>query len=73
MTTCFYFFRMITRLQVNTCPSIAVLHSLQRKKEMSFNNVFEELNHDNNENQQTEVKNNDADDAVNAVKRPYMR
>ena len=31
---------------------------------MIFNNAFEELNHDNNENQQTEVNNNDADDAV---------
>ena len=29
-----------------------------------FNNAFEELNHDN-ENQQTEVHNDDADDAVN--------
>ena len=36
---------------------------------MIFNNAFEELNHDNNENQQTEVHNNDADDAVH-VKRP---
>ena len=36
---------------------------------MIFNNAFEELNHDNNENQQTEVHNDDADDAVN-VKRP---
>ena len=36
---------------------------------MIFNNAFEKLNHDNNENQQTEVHNNDADDAVN-VKRP---
>ena len=35
---------------------------------MIFNNAFEELNHDN-ENQQTEVHNDDADDAVN-VKRP---
>ena len=35
---------------------------------MIFNNVFEELNHDN-ENRQTEVHNNDVDDAVN-VKRP---
>ena len=33
---------------------------------MIFNNAFEELNH--NENQQTEVHNDDADDAVN-VKR----
>ena len=33
-----------------------------------FNNAFEELNYDN-ENQQTEVHNNDTDDAVN-VKRP---
>ena len=33
-----------------------------------FNNAFEELNHDN-ENQQTEVHNDDTDDAVN-VKRP---
>ena len=33
-----------------------------------FNNVFEELNHDK-ENQQTEVHNNDTGDAVN-VKRP---
>ena len=31
---------------------------------MIFNNAFEELNHDN-ENQQTEVHNDDADDAVN--------
>ena len=36
---------------------------------MVFNNAFEELNHDTNENQQTEVHNGDADDAVN-VKRP---
>ena len=36
---------------------------------MIFNNAFAELNHDNNENQQTEVHNDDADDAVN-VKRP---
>ena len=36
---------------------------------MIFNNAFEELNHDNNENQQTEVHNDDVDDAVN-VKRP---
>ena len=35
---------------------------------MIFNNAFEELNHDN-ENQQTEVHNDDVDDAVN-VKRP---
>ena len=35
---------------------------------MIFNNAFEELNNDN-ENQQTEVHYNDADDAVN-VKRP---
>ena len=27
---------------------------------MIFNNAFEELNHDNNENQQTEVHNDDA-------------
>ena len=33
-----------------------------------FINAFEELNHDN-ANQQTEVHNNDADDAVN-IKRP---
>ena len=33
-----------------------------------FNNAFEELNHDN-ENQQNEVHNNDTDDTVN-VKRP---
>ena len=33
-----------------------------------FNNAFEELNH-YNENQQTEVHNDDADDAVN-VKQP---
>ena len=33
-----------------------------------FNNAFEELNHDN-ENQQTEVHNDDTHDAVN-VKRP---
>ena len=31
---------------------------------MIFNNDFEELNHDN-ENQQTEVYNDDTDDAVN--------
>ena len=40
---------------------------------MIFNNAFAELNHDNNENQQTEVHNNDADDAINVkprVKRP---
>ena len=35
---------------------------------MIFNNTFEELNHDN-ENQQTKVHNDDADDAVN-VKQP---
>ena len=35
---------------------------------MIFNNAFEELNHDN-ENQQTEVYNDDADGAV-TVKRP---
>ena len=39
---------------------------------MIFNNAFEELNRDNNENQQTEVNNDDADDAVN-VKRPSIR
>ena len=39
---------------------------------MISNNAFEELNHDNNENQQTEVKNNDLEDAVN-VKRPSIR
>ena len=33
-----------------------------------FNNAFEELNHDN-ENQQTEVHNDDTDNAVN-VKQP---
>ena len=33
---------------------------------MVFNNAFEELNHDSNENQQTDVHN---DDAVN-IKRP---
>ena len=32
---------------------------------MIFNSAFEELNHDNNENQQTKVNNDDADDAVN--------
>ena len=32
---------------------------------MVFNNAFEELNHDSNENQQTDVHNDDADDAVN--------
>ena len=31
---------------------------------MIFNNAFEELNHDNNENQQTEVHNDDVDIAV---------
>ena len=36
---------------------------------MVFNNAFEELNHDSNENQQTDVHNDDADNAVN-VKRP---
>ena len=36
---------------------------------MVFNNAFEELNHDSNENQQTDIHNDDADDAVN-VKRP---
>ena len=46
-----------------------MLHSLQRKKKIIFNNAFEELNQDNKENQQSEVHNNDADDAVN-VKRP---
>ena len=39
---------------------------------MIFNNAFEEINHDNNENQQTEVNNDDADDAVN-VKRLSIR
>ena len=39
---------------------------------MIFTNAFEELNHDNNENQQTEVKNDDADDTVN-VKRPSIK
>ena len=37
---------------------------------MIFNSTFEELNHDNNENQQTEIKNDDMDDAV---KRPSKR
>ena len=46
-----------------------MLHSLQRKKLMVFNNAFEELNHDSNENQQTDIHNDDADDAVN-VNRP---
>ena len=32
---------------------------------MIFNNASEELNHDSNKNQQTEVHNDDADDAVN--------
>ena len=36
---------------------------------MVFNNAFEELNHDSNENQQTEIHNGGADDAIN-VKRP---
>ena len=36
---------------------------------MVFTNAFEELNHDSNKNQQTDVHNDDADDAVN-VKRP---
>ena len=36
---------------------------------MIFSSAFEELNHDNNENQQTEVNNDDVDDTVN-VKRP---
>ena len=36
---------------------------------MVFNIAFEELNHDSNENQQTDVHNNDADDAAN-VKQP---
>ena len=35
---------------------------------MVFNNAFEELNHDSNENQQTDVHKDDAEDAVN-VKR----
>ena len=39
---------------------------------MIFNNTFEELNHDNNENQQTKVSNDDADEAVD-VKRPSIR
>ena len=34
-----------------------------------MNNAFEELNHDNNESQQTEIHNDDADNTVN-VKRP---
>ena len=34
---------------------------------MVFNNAFEELNHDSNENQQTDVHNDDADDAVNVI------
>ena len=40
---------------------------------MIFNNAFEELNHDNNENQQTEVNNDDANDAIISVKRPSIR
>ena len=32
---------------------------------MIFNSAFEELKHDNNENQQTEVNNDDTDDTVN--------
>ena len=60
------FFQTSTRLQVNTCPqehsSIATLHNLQKKKYMIFNNAFDELNQDN-ENQQTEVHNDDTDDA----------
>ena len=31
---------------------------------MIFNSAFEELNHDNNQNQQTEVNNDDSNDAV---------
>ena len=42
---------------------------LTEKEIDGFNNPFEELNHDSNENQQTEVHNGDADDAVN-VKQP---
>ena len=41
---------------------------LTEKEIDDFNNAFEELNHDN-EKQQTEVHNDDADDAVN-VKQP---
>ena len=32
---------------------------------MIFNSAFKELNHDNNENQQTKVNNDDVNDAVN--------
>ena len=39
---------------------------------MIFNNVFEELNHDN-ENQHTEVHNDDADDAVNVKRQSKAR
>ena len=47
---------------------------LTEKEKMIFNNAFEELkNHDNNENQQTEVKNDDADDAVNNYHRNVSR
>ena len=44
------------------------LQLIEKETDDFFNNAFEELNHDN-ENQQTEVHNDDADDAVN-VKRP---
>ena len=49
--------------------SLTSVYMQLTKKEMIFNNAFEESNHDNNEYQQTEVHNGDADDAVN-VKQP---
>ena len=38
---------------------------------MIFNSAFEELNHGNNENQQTEVNNDEADNAVNVKSVSY--
>ena len=39
---------------------------------MIFNNAFEEINHDN-ENQQTEIHNDDADGAVNVKLSGHLR
>ena len=51
----------------NSAPQLT-----EKEIDKIFNSAFEELNHDNNENQQTEVNNDDTNDAVN-VKRPSIR
>ena len=54
---------MPTRTLINS----NALQLIEKETDDFFNNAVEKLNHDN-ENQQTEVHNDDADDAVN-VKR----